>query len=237
MSLWVPARSVQSEWMDRRDNRAEELDAALRDLRLVNRWLGGGRSLLQSFVELLPAPAATPVRVLDVGTGGADLPLALTAAARRRGVGVEVTALELDPATARLAARHAARCPTIRVVQGDAFAPPFPPASFDFVTVSLFLHHFPHAGVVRLLRGLLGLTRRALIVNDLRRHRVPWAFIAVAARLTRRSPMFVHDAPLSVLRGFTPRELAAAARASGARRCRLRRRWPFRLVLTLEPNP
>ena len=45
--------------------------------------------------------------------------------------------------------------------------------------------------------------------------------------------MYVHDAPLSVLRGFTSGELLDAARRAGALDVSLRRRWPFRLLATL----
>ena len=100
----------------------------------------------------------------------------------------------------------------------------------------MFLHHFPHEQVVALLRRFRRLARRAVVVNDLRRHALPWAFIGVVARATVRHPMFVHDAALSVLRGFTGDELAAAAREAGSERFGLVRRWPFRLVLTLEAS-
>ena len=54
------------------------------------------------------------------------------------------------------------------------------------------------------------MAKRAVLINDLERHLVSWAFISLAARITRRHPMFVHDAPLSVLRGFTRDELLAS---------------------------
>ena len=90
-----------------------------------------------------------------------------------------------------------------------------------------------HRGAVELLRKLRRIARRAVIVNDLRRHRVPWAFIATVAHVTRRDPMFRHDAPLSVLRGFTVDELRAAGRDAGVTDPRVVRRWPYRLVMTL----
>ena len=97
----------------------------------------------------------------------------------------------------------------------------------------MFLHHFAEAEAAALLASFAKVARRAVIVNDLERGALPWAFIAVAARLARRSALFVHDAPLSVRRGFTVSELRALARRAGSDRARVTRRWPFRLALTL----
>ncbi len=234
MPALVPARRFDPELMDRPDNSPAELEAALRDLRLVNRWLGGGRALLRALDPWLDAATdGRPLEVLDVGTGGADLPLAMVRHARARGRAIRITAVDRDPVTASIARRETAAYPDVRVLCADARELPFEPRSFDLVTASLFLHHFRAAEIVELLRGFRRLARRAVLVNDLRRHVVPWSFIRVVGRLTARSRMFLHDAPLSVLRGFTPGELREIVREAGIERAEVRRRWPYRLLLTL----
>lgn len=232
--MFVPARRLDPEWMDRPDNSPSELAGALEDIRTVNRFLGGSKVLLDAIAPYLDAaPAGSVTTILDVGTGGADLPIAMAAAARRRGRRVRVVGLDRDPVTVDLARRAAADCPEVEIVRGDAFALGYPDASFDLVTASLFLHHFPHDEAARLIAGFRRVARRAVFVNDLQRHRIPWAFIALTSRLTRRHPMFVHDAPLSVLRGFTEDELRRIASDAGAPHADVARCWPFRLLLTV----
>jgi SAM-dependent methyltransferase len=221
--------------MDRDDNSREDLDQALREIERVNRHLGGSGTLLDGLKPILATlPREQPVRLLDVGTGSADLPLAISRLARRIGRELIVTAVDRDPVTAAIARRAVAERPEIDVVVADAADLPFAPRSFDIVTASMFLHHFPDGRLPVMLRSLAALSRRALLVNDLRRHRLPWLFIRVLTTATRRHPMFAHDAPLSVLRGFTPQELQAAALEAGAGAATVRRRWPFRLLLTIE---
>jgi SAM-dependent methyltransferase len=231
--LLTPPRSDRTEMMDRPGLARRDLDRALRDIGRVNRFLGGRRALLGALRPLLRRGSGA-LELLDVGTGGADLPLAMVRCARRMGRQLRVTALDRDPVIASIAARQTADSSQIRVVAADAFHPPFAPGSFDFVTASMFLHHFEHDDAVRLLASFRRLARRAVVINDLRRHRLPWSAIHAIAWITRRHPIFVHDAPLSVLRGFTARELRRAARLAGGRTARVARRWPYRLVLTLD---
>jgi len=233
-SVFVPARRFDPEWMDRTDNTPEELDGALDDIHAVNRFLGGSKTLLDAVQPFLLAHGATePLSVLDIGTGGADLPLDLVARARRLGRRIRIVAVDRDQVTLDYARRKTVEAPEIELQAADAFDLPFAPGSFDLVTASLFLHHFTHDEAVRLLASFRGIARRAVLINDLERHLVPWAFIAVVARVTRRHPMFVNDAPLSVLRGFTPAELLAAAREAGAPEATVRDRMPYRLLLTM----
>jgi SAM-dependent methyltransferase len=231
----VPPRSSAPELLDRGDNTRADLEGALRDIRTVNRLLGGSRALLGALRPLiLSCEPDQTLELLDVGTGAADLPLAMARCAANLGREIRITAVDLDPTTATIAARLTARSPQIRVVCGDALDLPFRPNSFDIVTASMFLHHFDQTRVGRLLARFVVLARRAVLVNDLRRHLVPWGFVTLVSRISGRHPMFVHDAPLSVLRGFTADELSRAARDSGAASVELRRRWPFRLALTLR---
>jgi SAM-dependent methyltransferase len=220
--------------MDRTDNTPEALHAALADIGAVNRFLRGSKVLVNAVRPFLTeAQAASPLTVLDVGTGGADVPLALVAEARRLERGIRVVAIDREPATLSYARAQTADVPEIELEKQDALALPYEAASFDIVTASLFLHHFAHDDAVRLLSSFRRIARRAVLINDLERHVVPWAFIALVARITRRHPMFVHDAPLSVLRGFTRDELLAAARDAGDPAATVRAFHPFRLLLKM----
>ncbi len=231
----VPERSHAPEIMDRPDNTFEDLDTTLRNIKMINRFLGGRRAILSALrSHLLAAQPESSLALLDVGTGGGDLPLAMVSLARRLGRELRVTAVDRDPHTAAIAERECAGEPAIRIVRADAFELPFARGAFDLVTCSLFLHHFRHDDVVRLLSGFRELARGAVLVNDLRRHRVPWGFISVVTRLFGMHAMVRHDGPLSVLRGFTPAELEQAGREAGQAHATVVRRWPYRVVMALD---
>jgi SAM-dependent methyltransferase len=233
-SLLVPKRSKTPEWMDRTDNTKHDLEGALRDIHAVNRFLRGSKILIDAIRPCLDKQReGETLTILDVGTGGADLPIDLANAARAMNKSVKITAVERDPVTAHFAKQQTKAYPEIEVHEADATNLPYPPESFDLVIASLFLHHFSDEDATKLLRAFRTIARRAVLINDLRRHLLPWAFIGVAARVTGRHPMFCHDAPLSVLRGFTATELRHAAKEAGSPRVTLSRKFPYRLLMTL----
>ena len=212
------------------------LTSALEQLRLVNRWLGGYAATRAALTPLLRRTRR--LHVLDLGTGAADYPEHLVRWADRRGAHLEVTAVDANPVTVdvaraalrrRLPARLRAR---IHLEEGDALALSFEDDAFDVAHAALFMHHFDEADAVRLLRGMNRVARRGLVVNDLHRHPLAFYGIRTLAWLGSASPMFRHDAPLSVLRGYCRDELRALVRRAGLSRAEVRWRWAFRWLLT-----
>jgi SAM-dependent methyltransferase len=233
-SVLVPKRSLTPEWMDRADNSQQDLEGALKDIRKVNRFLRGSKILIDALRPCLEKQRdGETLTILDVGTGGGDLPIDIVHEARAMGKRVRITAVEKDATTAAYAKAETRPYAEIEVEHADATQLPYPPESFDVVIASLFLHHFGDEQAARLLRNFRALARRAVLINDLRRHLIPWAVIGVAAHVTGRHAMFRHDAPLSVLRGFTTSELRHAAKEAGVPRATLVRRFPYRLLMTL----
>lgn len=213
-------RATEPERLDEGVPEPEAL-ASLADLRFVNRWLSNRPRLLAVAGQFL-AESPRP-RLLDVGCGSADVPAALVRASPRvMAVGVDIKRLHLQAAPRE-----------IRPVVADVRALPFAAGTFDVVTASLFLHHFDAEEVAPVLRSLFAVARRVLIVNDLRRARVPYLFGRAVFPALFRSRVSVDDALISIRRAFTERELRAAFADAGIP-VRVRRTWPYRLLAVAE---
>ena len=196
----------------------DEVTRSLADIRFVNLYLGGWRSLRRAVLPLLDG-IARPL-LLDVGCGSADLPDLL----QRERPGLRVVALDRKPLHLRTAPRGVAR------VAADVHALPFAPGAFDVVTASLFLHHLDSDAAALVLRDLFALARRALVINDLRRARVPYYFGRLAFPLLFRSPVSINDGLVSIQRGFTRSELGEIFDRAGIAGASVRQEFPYRLV-------
>jgi hypothetical protein len=211
------------------------LRRTLTDLAWINRVLGGSRVVLHELAPLVGG-LPSPVRILDVGTGYADIPRAIVRWARRRGIAVEIEALDRNPEIVGLARDACREYPEVRVHVGDALALLHGAGAADVAVASLLLHHMESDEPVRLLRGLHRAASRVVIVNDLRRGWLPLAATWAGLRLLSGEPLIRHDGPLSVRRAFTPGEALALARQAGWARARVSRYPLFRMALVTEKD-
>lgn len=211
------------------------LASNLRDLTRVNRWLGGA-DLSRRALSLVPVGLNTshPLRVLDVGTGAADIPLVLAGDAARAGRRLEVVAADTRPEVVAIARRNTASRPEIRVELVPPDGLPWPDRSFDVVHASLLLHHFDMRAAIDGLAEMRRVAGRAVIVNDLQRARRWWLGAWLLSRLGTRNVYTRHDAPLSVRRAWTADEASAMAARAGLREThRLTDRLGHRYALVL----
>jgi 2-polyprenyl-3-methyl-5-hydroxy-6-metoxy-1,4-benzoquinol methylase len=231
MSLEIRARGA--ELMDELDADPELLEQSLHHLRGVNRFLGGRRGAVSLLQRMLRRHSPGHYRLLDVGTGSGDIPLALGRAARRRGYSMDLYGLDLHPRTAGVAHRRGGGA--LSVVVADALRLPVGDRGVDLALCATALHHFDDDQAVHVLRELDRVSRLGFVVTDLRRSR-PALLGArlLAATVWRRNPVTRHDGPLSVRRAFTAAELSELARAAGLEGWRVRRDPVFRLSLTAE---
>jgi SAM-dependent methyltransferase len=227
--VWAPRRRRGFEHLD--DPRTEPAlrERSLRDVRRANTLLGGTRAVLRELDRLLPTlgPAAS---LLDVGTGLADIPSKARVRAARRGV--ELTTIGVDGAESLA---RAARGALDVSVCADARRLPFADASVDVVTCSQVLHHFRDEEIPLVLTELHRVARRAVIVSDLRRSWIAASGFWLVTwplgfhRVTR------HDGLTSVLRGFTPAELASHVSQATSRAAAVRRHLGYRITATWSP--
>lgn len=225
------------ELLDTPDLDAATLGANLRDIRLINRWLGWTAAMVREVRIEAARRGLREFTILDVGTGSADIPLALVAWARRVGWRLRALAGDISPEVLAAAQQivRTARGNGVDLFCFDATRAPFADRAVDIVICSLALHHFAPAAAVDLLRELGRVTGRLLIISDLERGWPGYlgARLLVAAL---RNPMTHHDAPVSVLRAYTRDEVRDLATQAGLRGARVASRFPFRLVLIWSPD-
>lgn len=212
--------------MDRLANALELLDGPLedpaalagnlRDLRRINRWLGGVRLSASGLAAL--ASGDTGRTMIDVGTGGADIPLELVRRAGRRGQRLTITAVDSRHEVIAAAVRTEpalAVTPGLSLVLGDGLRLDQPDHAYDVAHCSLVLHHLEPRAAVDLLVEMARVARHGIVVNDLDRNPLAWLGAWLLGHVLTGNRYTRNDAPLSVRRAYRVPEVVDLLRAAG----------------------
>ena len=212
-------RTVIPELLDADAGTAEEIEASLADLRMINRYFGGTRVMRRLVEHVAKADATSELSLLDVGAGSGDIVAAVERALGQRGI--QLRTVLLDRSAAHMPQR------TCRVV-GNALALPFRDGTFDLVSCSLFAHHLEPNEILGFMREALRVCRRAVLINDLRRSSLHLALVYAGMPLFR-SRLTRHDGVASVRRAYTSAEMQALLAQTDAARIEIRPFYLFRM--------
>ena len=186
----------------------EDFRDCLRSLETVNRWLLGYRPTL-AWLERLPHGLRDPVHIVDVGSGGGDLLRQIAGWARRRGIAVQLTGIDLNPYAAPAAAESTPKEFGIEWVTGDALEYRLK-KPVDIVVSSLLAHHLEDEEIIALLRWMEASVQAGWFINDLERSE--WSSRMFG--LVRWHWLVRHDGPVSFRRAFRKEDWASLLAAA-----------------------
>jgi 2-polyprenyl-3-methyl-5-hydroxy-6-metoxy-1,4-benzoquinol methylase len=208
--------------MDRPQPVSIELENDLKHIRQLNRWFGSYRLVrrfTQRWINSSTADSSdgepgAPIRIVDLATGSGDIPRLVVRYARKVGANVEIDALDRQSATLEIARKLSVAYPEISY-QETNILDWNPRGAYDIVLCSLALHHFSDTDAVRVLQRCREVSRRFVLVSDLRRSLLLTTGVYLLTALVFREPMTRYDARLSAARAFSFAEMhQLAERAS-----------------------
>ena len=113
-------RSRLAELMDRSDLGSDQHRRALEGLATLN-VLSRSVGILWPRVSMLARRLGRPVRILDIATGGGDVPLGIWRCAQKAGLPVDIMGIDISPCALEVAQARAERAQAkLRFVQVDA---------------------------------------------------------------------------------------------------------------------
>jgi SAM-dependent methyltransferase len=213
----------------------DEFRACLVDLERVNRWTMTYRptmAFLDGLAERGLLPKDRPLVVVDVGSGYGGMLRKIDDWARRRGVAVDLTGIDLNPWSAASATEATAPERPIRWITADLFDYR-PEQPIDLIVSSQFTHHLDDALLVRFIGWMEQTARLGWFVSDLHRHPIPSHFFRTWSRLAGWHRFVQHDGPVSIARSFSPADWRRLLGAAGIRPGDATVEWwiPFRLCV------
>jgi hypothetical protein len=211
-------RSAESELMDDPSVSRFELIKAHKELRIINKYLGGVTNSRSGIKKLLGKNDAS---ILDIGSGASSISADLKS--------LKLFAADLNFEACKLLKN---RSENINVINCDAFHLPFKESSFDASHASLFFHHFNEVEIANIVKQMLLISRKGIVINDLRRNLFALASIKILTKIFSKSRLVKNDAPISVKRSFTKKDLNNIF--SGLNyKIEIKRVWAFRWLIII----
>ena len=220
-------RSTDPEIMDDLNYAGSMMDQTLRELEIINRWLGGNAVTIDALNRIVGSSGKQRLEIADLGCGRGDMLRHIQRWAKRRQLEVSLTGIDANPYIVQ-AARNNLNDETVSLESVNILSPEFESLHYDVVIGTLFYHHFTDHQLVTFFSKLRKQCRVGFIINDIHRHPLAYYSIKLLTQLFSRSDMVKFDAPLSVLRAFTKSELENILRAAGCTSYNLNWRWAFR---------
>lgn len=108
--------------------------------------------------------------------------------------------------------------------------------SVDIVLMTLVCHHIEDEALILLLQKANKAARKAVIINDLHRHRLAYWFYKMLSPLLFRNRLITHDGLLSIKRSFTRREFQRLLQQANIQNYQIKWGFPFRWSVLLWKN-
>jgi hypothetical protein len=200
-------RSNQKEMMDDFSIGGDLLRDVLDKLENINRWLGGNLVTINSLKKVLKnQPKDQEIVIVDIGCGHGDILRDVAKFGRKNGYKFKLLGVDANPTAIEYADELSAEFKELSFIAEDIFSDEFKERQFDVVIATLFLHHFEEKPLISFLEDTLKHTKKAIIVNDLHRHKLAYYLFKLLAVFIGNK-MIIHDGLISVLRGFKRKDL------------------------------
>jgi SAM-dependent methyltransferase len=230
-------RSHELEHLDKGDYTSAEYEGCLIELRRINKFSGDARALRRSLFRAIEKLDLKTFSVVDVGAGSGELLRTIAHWARTINRKAQpLIGIELNARSSQAIRDESALFPEIKALRGDALSLPLADDCFDYAICSLFTHHFRDEDVIAILTELNRVARRGIFIIDLHRHPIAYYFYTTIGRIFLHNRLIREDGALSIRRSFRPRELRHLAERAKLMNIEVRRRFPYRLVLSARKD-
>ena len=212
------------EEMDKPDCDPSTLNRTYAQFGLVNRSVAGWHRTWARYIRPVLSTSRSNT-LLDIGSGGGDVPRAFTRWAASDGFRLEITAIDPDE-RAQAFASSQPTTPGLTFRQAFSSELVKEGAQFDVVTSNHVLHNLSPEELRGLLSDSEQLSTRLALHSDIERTRIGFALFSVAT-LPLRGSYIRADGLTSIRRSYLAKELRAVVPENW----RVERQVPFRNLL------
>ncbi|MBS1746691.1 MAG: methyltransferase domain-containing protein [Bacteroidetes bacterium] len=225
-------RSNQKELLDGDDIPFDDIIQNMRELNIINQWLGGHDITLNGFKKLLGKRKM--VHVCEIGCGDGNNLLQIFRWCKKNNIGFSCTGIDIK-AECIEAAKNNCAVENAEWIEQD-YKNVFFETKPDIIFSSLFCHHFSENELVKQLQWMKIRSNLGFFINDLQRNFLAYHSIKIITRIFSSSYLVKNDAPLSVARGFHKNEWEGLFKQACIDNYSIEWKWAFRYLIVSSNN-
>ncbi len=219
-------RSYKKELLDTVDIPFEDTLQTMKELNIINSYLGGHAITLKGFKNLLQQKKEA--FVCEIGCGGGDNLKVIGKWCNRKNLKIKLTGIDINPDC-----KTVINNPSIQFISSDYKQINFKEKP-DIIFSSLFCHHFTDEELIEVMHWMKENSNLGFFINDLHRHQIAYHFIKFVTKLFSKSYLVKNDGPLSVLRGFKKNEWVDILNKSEIKNYTIQWNWAFRHLIIVH---
>lgn len=222
-------RSYQKELLDRDNIPFDDIKQNMKELDFINTYLGGHQITIAGLQLLLKKTTAQKITICEIGCGGGDNLSAIRKWCSKKNIKVKLIGIDIN-LNCIAYAKSRKENEEIEFITSDYRSVHFTEKP-DILFSSLFCHHFTDEELQQQFNWMKEQSQLGFFVNDLHRHFLAYHSIKILSLIFSKSYLVRNDAPLSVLRGFSKKELQNILQKGSVNSGQLKWKWAFRWLL------
>lgn len=229
-------RLFQQEQLDQLDLKGSSLDTTLKELAIINRYLGNAKAMSKRVLRKALQIKSPQVVIVDLGCGGGDLLRTIDKALNQNGISYRLIGIDGNPHILNYAALQSSHLEKVSYQQADIMSSDFLVPECDILISSHFLYHFKDKALIRFLSRQQYQVSECFLLSELQRSTLAWVLFRIIAPLLNLSKLTQEDGLLAIRRAFRRNELDVILEAVKFKSWQIQWKWAFHYIIEISSN-
>ncbi|MDE0597663.1 methyltransferase domain-containing protein [Dokdonia genika] len=228
-------RSTAPELMDDAELPEAELRLALKDLAVVNKYLGGNQITITALEGMITSqPDKKLWRVMDVGCGDGEVLRQIARHFKNLDYKIEFIGLDINEKSIARARKKSEGISHLTFSTQNILTLDAATAGCDIILCTLTMHHFTDQQICTFIKTFVQLASTGVIINDLQRSKIAYRLFQLFSGIFMKSKIAKYDGKVSIARAFKKEELETYSKQLALDSYSIQWKWAFRYLWVIK---
>ena len=228
-------RSTAPELMDDAELPEAELRLALKDLAVVNKYLGGNQITITALEGMITSqPDKKLWRVMDVGCGDGEVLRQIARHFKNLDYKIDFIGLDINEKSIARARKKSEGISHLTFSTQNILTLDAATAGCDIILCTLTMHHFTDQQICTFIKTFVQLASTGVIINDLQRSKIAYHLFQLFSGIFMKSKIAKYDGKVSIARAFKKEELETYSKQLALDSYSIQWKWAFRYLWVIK---